>query len=245
MHERVVAITSILAVCLVWALIAPAPALAQEPAEIVVEGSGEVQVAPDRATLLFSIETRAAAAQPAAEENARRQERALRALEGAGVGRDALSTISYGVQPEWDWTERKRRLIGYVAQTTIRVRTRELDQVGVIVDAALAADVNRVDEIRFEISEPEVVRRDALGAAVRNARAAAEAMAAAAGGSLGRLLVLTTRGDPSPPRPVASAERAMAMSMEDAETQVIPGEQTVYASVTGRWEFLPGEGGDR
>lgn len=218
-------------------------AAAQETSHIVVEGTGEVRVAPDRAVVLLSIETRDPDAQAAAQENARRQARVLDALQDAGLGRDALSTISYGVQPEWEWTERERKLIGYLAQTTIRVRTAELDRVGAFVDLGMEAGVNRVDQISFELSDPEAVRRDALGKAVQNARAAAEAMATAAGGSLGRLLVLTTRGDAAPPpQPTPRMERAMAMAGEfEADTQVVPAEQVVRATVTGRWEFDPGD----
>lgn len=212
---------------------AAAPAIAQQPARIVVEGTAEVAVSPDRATLTFTIETRAAEAQAAAQRNAQRQTSAIEALRAAGVGEGRLSTIGYGVQPDWRWGNGERRLAGYVARTSLRVRSEDLTELGHLIDTALAAGVNEVGSIELDASAIEQARREALAQAVRNARAAAEAMAAAAGGTLGGLIELTTRLEGPTPVPVARA-----MAMESADTQIIPGEQTVSVTVIGRWSFL-------
>ena len=211
-----------------------APAIAQQTPRIVVEGTAEVSVPPDRATLTFSIETRAADAQSAAQRNAQRQASAIAALREAGVGEDRLSTIGYGVQPDWRWSNGERRLAGHIARTSLRVRSDDLSELGRLIDAALGAGVNEVGSVELEASTLEHARRQALAQAVRNARAAAEAMAAAAGGTLGTLIELSTRLEGRPPAPVA---RAMAMEAAP-DTQIIPGEQTVSVTVIGRWSFL-------
>jgi len=76
----------------------------------------------------------------------------------------------------------------------------------------------------------------ALAVAVANARADAEALARAAGGSLGALIEMTT-GEPQ----VRPVEMAMARVAAAApRTPIEAGQQTVEATVTARWLFVPG-----
>jgi uncharacterized protein len=69
---------------------------------------------------------------------------------------------------------------------------------------------------------------------VANARADAETLARAAGGTLGALLELSTS---SSGRPMPEAIGATAMAR--MATPIEPGQQSVAASVTARWTFLP------
>ena len=132
------------------------------------------------------------------------------------------------------------RVIGYVANNTVRVELRQLDQVGVVIDAALAAGANMVNTIQFFASNVDAARRTALAEAVGRARADAEALARAAGGSLGALLELNTQ---SPPVRPVYAERLMRMDAAGvgaAQTPIEPGQQTLTVWVGGRWAFVPG-----
>jgi uncharacterized protein YggE len=87
------------------------------------------------------------------------------------------------------------------------------------------------------------VRRDATVEAVRHARENAEAIAAAAGGSLGALVEI--RSDPVRifgPQPMMQ-EMAMARvagGVADMSTPVSPRDIDVTAYVTARWKFVPG-----
>ncbi|MEO5511070.1 MAG: SIMPL domain-containing protein, partial [Longimicrobiales bacterium] len=82
-------------------------------------------------------------------------------------------------------------------------------------------------------------RRMAISAAVGSARADAEAMARAAGGTLGELLELSTNGPTVPPRPMYDmAVRASAKGMQVEPTPVNPGQQTVTVYVNARWKFV-------
>lgn len=221
---------------LVLLLVATSPALGQAPAaRIVVDGKGEVTRPPDRAEIRLAIETRAQEPAAAAASNAERQQAVLQALRDAGVREGDVATIGYGVQPEWQWREGERFLDGYVARTGLQIRTAELDRVGTWIDTAIGAGADQIESVSFGLSDPLAVRREALAAAVGNARRDAEAMAAAAGGSLGRLIELTTASPQQPsPEPMM---RAMAAESA-ADTQIVAGEQTVHATVTGVWEFV-------
>ena len=79
--------------------------------------------------------------------------------------------------------------------------------------------------------------------AVRQARADADAMARAAGGSLGRLIALNSGGISQPiynARQNVQFEGAVLTSAGASATNIVPGDLIVSAQVFGRWEFVAG-----
>ena len=92
----------------------------QPPPAISTSGTGEVEVTPDRATLLFTVETRAQTAAAASQENARNQRQVIDALRRLGLTGDDISTMGYSVTPEQRYDGKEPRITGYVARNTIR-----------------------------------------------------------------------------------------------------------------------------
>lgn len=215
--------------------IAQAPASA--PSQIVATGTGEASVTPDRATIFIGVQTRATTVGPAASENARRQRAILDTLRSLGLGSDQLSTLNYSVSPEMQYAPNQTpKVTGYVVRNTVRASLRRIDDVGKVIDAALAKGANEISSLQFTSSKADSIRRVALAEAVADARADAEAIAKAAGGSLGQLLEATTS---SPPRPFQEIALGKAMPAA-APTPIEPGEQTISVTVMARWAFVAG-----
>jgi hypothetical protein len=210
---------------------------------LVTAGQGEARVTPDRASVLVNVQTRGATAAAAAAENAQRTKAVLDALARLGLPREQLSTEGYSVYPEMIYGRdgaSPPRVSGYVVTNTVRAETHRPEQAGAIVDAALGAGANLINSLSFFASSIEEPRRQAIAAAVTSARADADAMARAAGGSVGQLLELSTQGPTMPPRPMFDVT-AMRAKMAQAEpTPINPGQQTVTVYVNARWQFLPG-----
>lgn len=224
----------------------PSASLAQSPAlsvtpSIVTSGTADAKVTPDRAAVMVNVQTRAATAAAAASDNARRTTAVLDALGKLGLPKSQLSTEGYSVNPEMAYgSGQAPRVTGYVVTNTVRAETQRPEQVGAIVDAALGAGANMINGLSFYASSIDAPRRAAISEAVANARAEAEAMARAAGGSLGNLIELSTQGPIVPPRPMYD----MSMMSRKAEaaavpTPVNPGEQTINVYVNARWQFVP------
>lgn len=204
-------------------------------------GQGEAKVTPDRASVAVNVQTRAVTAEAAAAENAQRTKAVLDALGKLGLSRDQLSTEGYTVYPEmrYDKDGGSPHVAAYVVTNSVRAETKRPEQAGAIVDAAVSAGANMINGLSFYASSIDEARRQAIGAAVANARADAEAMARAAGGTLGALLELSTGGPTIPPRPMYDmAMRGKVASMQ-VETPVNPGQQTVTVFITARWRFEP------
>jgi uncharacterized protein len=220
-------------------VLAQAPTSTQPPVpQVATTALGEARVQPDRATILFAVETRAPTAARAGSDNARRQRAVLDTLRKLGLAEGQLSTTGYSVSPEMRYDGKQPQLVGYLARNAVQVDVRRIDQVGSLIDAALAAGANVVSSLRFFSSRADEARRTALADAVAKARADAEAMARAAGGSLGALIEISTSG---PPRPMfEEVAMARAASADTAPTPIDPGEQTVSVFISARWTFVPG-----
>ena len=227
------------------ALLAPAsaqsPATPPSPPQIVTTASGEATVVPDRATIILTVETRASTAAAAGADNANRQRAVLDALRAAGIASEDLTTLGYSVTPEMRYDGREPRVTGYVARNAVRVKVNRIEQVGPIIDTGIAKGANSVSSLRYFSSRTEELRRTALAAAVAKARADAEAMARAAGGTVGALLELQSVGDVVVPLQERAVMMTSArMDAAQAETPINPGEQVVTATVQTRWLFVAG-----
>lgn len=242
-----------IATCISSAPLAPAPLSAQNPAppadamrfarpraEISVSATGETKVTPDRATIQISMQTRASTAAAAASENARRSQRVLTALRSLGLASDQLSTTNYNVSPEYQYGQnRAPTVIGYTATNTVVAELKELRQVGPAIDTAVASGANLISSLQFFASNTDAARRSAIASAVATARADADAAARAAGGTVGELVLLSVGANVRQPPVPYMAMRGAAMADAAVSTPVNPGDQTVSASVSTSWVFLP------
>lgn len=199
-------------------------------------GSAESRAAPDRATVTLSVQTRGLSAASVAAANARIQQRVLDTLASLGFRAPNVSTRSFNVAPNWDFSPQGRRQNGYVAHNAVMVRVSDLSRIGAIIDAALARGATGVDELAFASGAADSAERVAVREATAKARAEAEAMASALGGSLGPLLSASTlpegRGYPR----LATAGGMARME----NTPITPTDIVVVAMVVARWQFVPG-----
>ena len=215
---------------------------AAPPPQIITSGSGEARVAPDRAVINIGVFSRATTAAAAANENARKQRAIIDTLRGLGFANDQISTVNYSVNPEMRHIPQTGRteVTGYTVSNNVRVDVRRLEQIGPAIDASLAKGANQINGLDFYVSNADEPRRRALTQAIEKARGDAEAMARAAGGSLGALLEMSTGFTPMP---VMRQEMVMATAMRaqaDVPTPIQPGEDILRAIVTTRWQFVPG-----
>jgi uncharacterized protein len=241
--------TLILALCAGTALTTTALPAQERPTagsasvpEIETIGSGERRIAPDRATVMVQIESRASSAAAAAAMNATAAQAVRDALRRMRVD-TAAATASYHVGPEFGPPrpadrEEAPRVIGYIARTVVRARITQLDQLGPAMDAALAAGATGIEGLFFESSGADDARRAALADAAAAARRDAEVLARAMGGSLGAMIGTSTLGMGDPRRYNLAVRGGYDFGGVGA-TQITPTEIVITAAVAARWRFLP------
>jgi hypothetical protein len=214
----------------------------QGPPQIVTTGVGEVRVSPDRATVSIGVQSRAATAAAAATENSRKQRAIIDAIRAKGIPAEQIATSQFNVIPETRYDREGQavpRTLSYLVSNIVTVELRRMDQVGPVIDAALGAGANQIHSLNFGLANADSARRSALASAVSVARADAEAMARAAGGSLGPLIELSSAAYFTPPPRPMDMRASVAMG-EVANVPTEPGQEVVRATVTARWQFVQG-----
>ena len=196
------AIAALVIPALISAQTGQSPPAAQPP-YIAASAVGETRVTPDRALVQVTVDSRAETAASAGADNRAKQDRVIEAVKASGVASPQIRTIGYRVTPEYAQPERGKapRVTGYRANNTIQVEVRSVENIGKVIDAALAAGATNIASVGLYSSNTEAARREAVQLAVTKARGEAESAATAAGGTLGTLIELTI--DPGGiPRPL-------------------------------------------
>ena len=211
---------------------AQTPPQPSEGPVVVTAGEAIVKRVPDRAWVQITAESRARNPREAQKLNADAMSAVLQKLKGAGLPADALQTRGYDLQPDYDYSNGRQTVRGYVARNTVEVRVDELPRVGEIVDMAVTAGATSVSGVRFDLKDKEPAEREALRLAVEDARRRAEAAAAGAGMKVERVIrIEEQRVVVTPPRPVAMAMRAEASQAAGAPP-VEAGELELRGAVT-------------
>lgn len=221
--------------------VATGPSAVRPPSEISTSATGEARYTPDRATISMGVQTRATTAAKASAENAVKQRAVIDAIRAQGIAPEQISTINYNLNAEQEFNpqagDKAPRVTGYVATNTLRVEVRKVEQVGALIDAAIAKGANDVSSLDLHSSMPDSLRRLALADAYRQAFADAAVLARAAGGQLGELIELTTNMVVGQPQPYVMQSAALR---KGATTPIETGEQAVTVGVMARWRLNTG-----
>lgn len=206
--------------------------MAQEPVPslpvVVTMGQATIMATPDRAFVTIAAEARSRNSADAQRQNADAMTAVMQKLQQAGATNDAIRTIGYDLQPEFDYANGRQTLRGYVARNTIEVRLDDVALVGAVLDAAGSGGATSIGGVRFDVRNRDALEREALRQAVADARARAEAAAAGAGRAFDRVVRIQEEGAPDFPRPLmrmAAAEQATA-------TPITPSTVEIHARVT-------------
>ena len=174
-----------------------APVLAQTPTPppnvVVASGEHRIKVAPDQAWAIVSLQTRDAKAPEARRLGAAAMTTVIAALKNSGLAADAVQTIGFALQPEYEYVNGRQRMKGFLVSNQVQVRIDDVSKVADVLDAVgglslPASSMVTIAGLRFDLKNRAAVERDALKGAVEDAMARAKAMAAGAGLALGRTL---------------------------------------------------------
>ena len=219
---------------------AAAEALGPHTSFITVGGTAEVAAAPDRAQLTVGAVAEDRKAQDAQRQIAAVLQRVIKDIRALGIPEEKIRSTGLSLTPVYAQPGPKpaagsdaARIVGYRASDSLRVQIEPVDRVGAVVDAAIGAGANQMGGLVFELRDDLPYRRQALQAAVQEARAKAEAIAAAMGLALGEVIDVREDGAHAP----YPAERRFAAPAA-AGTPVQPGQIQVMASVTVRYRLV-------
>ncbi|QBF32421.1 SIMPL domain-containing protein [Thalassococcus sp. S3] len=215
------------------AMLAAASVAAAEPADriISVVGEGQVDVAPDMATLTVGVTHEAEEASAAMAAVSDGVSQVIAQLEAQGVVATDMQTTGLSLNPVWSnrynsSPDQPARITGFVARNAVTVRVRALDTLGGVLDAVISDGANDLSGLQFGMQEPEPLRDQARRLAVGDAIRKAELLAEAAGITLGPVQSMSES--------TGQVQPSMMMEMAAARDQSVPiaaGEVGMRASV--------------
>ena len=177
MKSRILPIAGLLTFVAVFAAVSlpgPASSAAAEAGGITVQGTASVTAVPDRAELSFGVESQGQTAKAALAANAAEMRRVIAAVKAAG-GTD-VTTQSVSLSPRYD---EQNAVQAFVATNSVSATIKELAKAGALIDAAVNAGANQVYGPSLSRGDQGELYRNALKAAIADARASAQALASA------------------------------------------------------------------
>jgi uncharacterized protein YggE len=179
-------ILSFFLVALVTAGFSLTPAQAAEtpsPPSISVDADGKVMATPDLARLTLEVETQAATAAAAGQENAKQADRVLKAVKPVLGPEDKLRTLGYRLMPVHSYKDKSSppEIKGYRAINQLEVKVLDVGRLGTVIDTAMKNGATKVNGPYWSHSRIEELQRQAAVHALERARRLAEALAQAAG----------------------------------------------------------------
>lgn len=182
---------------------------------VTVVGTGKVSLTPDMAEINVGAESRAATVSEAKAAVDSQMAAILAALQELGIAEKDIQTSQYSIYFERDpnapvLNEGPAENQGaYRVTNMLTVTIRDIDQVGDVLDAVIAAGANQVYGVSFTVSDTQKWEGQARENAVNDAQARAEDLARLSGVKLGDVLVISEVVGSTPgPVPAMAVERA-------------------------------------
>lgn len=206
---------------------------ADEHHNLIVNGEGMIQAAPDQATITLGVRTENVDPAIAQQENAILIANVLTALAALGIPDEHIKTTDYRIEPQYDFKDGKEFFRTYNVTHMIEIQTNQIDKVGSIVDTAVKNGANSVSNVRFSLSNPELVYNQALSISLKNAYQKAMAITQ----------TIRTTLDPIPLKVTELTGESMPVLFQAnvyskaAATPIQPGELTITARVQVEYQY--------
>ena len=211
---------------------------AQTPRTISVTGEGEALATPDMAVVTIGVQTDGVTAADALRANSAAMKATIDKLKSMDIEPRDIQTANLSVNPRYDYEKNRSQpeIIGFRASNTVRVRLRDLDKAGAVIDEAVSSGANSLGGISFTFAEPKPLYDAARRDAVADAMARAALLADAAGVSLGPIVTIQD-GYVAAPRTGIQVTAGMMRAEADFAAPIETGESSIRANVTLIYEI--------
>jgi uncharacterized protein YggE len=142
-----------------------------------VTGEGTITVAPDQAIIILGSTSENKSVSQAQQENAAVIRKIISAITNLGVPESAIQTVTYRVEPQYDYVEGRQVFRNYLVTHLLRITLDQIELTGRIVDSAVASGANVIQSFQFSLKDESAARNRALVLAVQNAQGKARAIA--------------------------------------------------------------------
>jgi uncharacterized protein YggE len=162
---------------------------------ISVIGTGRIKVLPDEVFINISILTERPTTQEAVDENSIITNNLISVIEKIEAENLTVETIGYELRPLYDYTadDEPPTIYAYRVNTTIEVKTTDVDKIGEIITKATESGATTISSIGFDLSDEtkSLTKKEALAEATRDASEKALAIAQSLGLKIERVVYIS------------------------------------------------------
>ncbi len=207
------------------------PAIAQEQIlrTLTVTGQGVERIPTTLTQVNLGVEIQGKNANEVQQEVAKRSTAVVDFLRSRKV--EQLQTTGIQLQPNYDYSNNQRRLIGYIGTNTVSFRVKT-EEVGNLLDEAVNVGATRIDSISFTATDEAIAnaQKEALRKATFDAQAQSEAVFKALNLTAKEVITVQVNGANAPVPKMLNVAQSRGMAADSSP--VIGGDQSVEASVT-------------
>lgn len=196
---------------------------------ITVSGYGEANAAPDAASVDIGIEIVGENVPSAFAEANTILRRIVEAVSALGIAAEDIRTSNLSIYGDSGFGGGMEMMSvrQFRVSNTVNIVVRDISKIEAVLDAAIAAGATNVYGLNFILSNPSAVEQEARVAAMADARARAEQLAAIVGAQLGDAIIISEGGLSG----VFPQARGFDMAMGSGGAFVSPGQSSVSVSV--------------
>ena len=209
---------------------------------ISVSGEGKVTSTPDLATVDIGVLTSANTASDAESQNNTKVNQVIAYIKAQGVKDADISTSQFNLNPQYDYTKGTPTITGYQINQSVTVKVHGVDKdtsvLNKVIDGSVTNGANQVNGVNLSVENPDALQQQAQEQAIANAKTKAQALAKAAGLTLGKVVSVSESGMPIIPGPIPYAlNSAMAVGgAKSVAPDIQTGSQEINETMTVTYE---------
>lgn len=197
-----------------------------------VSGTGQAYLSPNIAYIYVGVHTEEATAADAVEANNAQTQKVINALKEAGVDAKDIRTSNFSIWPNQQYgPDGQPTSLRYVVDNSVYVTVRELESLGDLLDAAIAAGANSINSVQFDVADNSEALKKAREEAVKDAQKQAQELADAAGMSLGEVQSISFN-ESAPVPYMEFGKGGGGGAAAESAVPINPGQLTVSATVS-------------
>lgn len=177
------------------------------PNTVWVGADGKFESDPDTALVQFNISTQQEKLPDAMQRASQAADQVRELLRSNGIDPKDAQFSRLATEPVYDYTNPKRKLVGYRVDANISVKVKDFAKIGPITQGLSNMEVTNTS-MTYMLDNMDEAKTKAVQDAMRRAHELAQTVAQASGRSLGELSYASV--DASEPQPI----RAMPMMMK-------------------------------
>jgi uncharacterized protein YggE len=219
----------------------------QKPANTIsVSADGKVTAVPDLAVVDLGVMTQASTATDAKNQNDQKVNKIIAFVKQQGIAAADIQTQQLNLYPQQSYggvmvpggVPSVPKITGYQANQTVEVKIHGVDKdqtvLEKVLDGAVNNGANEVNGVNFSFNNPDSLQQQAQEQAIANAKVKAQALAKAAGLSLGKVVSVSETNSyiPGPVPYALNSAAGMAGAPKSIAPDIQPGSQDVTESMS-------------